>query len=245
MKYEKDKKDIEERIKKFDQSRFVSDTWSSIINLLAYNLATIFGNPDNLREEYEKEISKYPDKKEITSLLLDIYKLIKDNPYKDVLGEMYMEIDLGNKYRGQFFTPYEVARLMTAMTFNKEGILKAIEERGMCSFLDPTCGSGVMLLANAERLSEEHIDYSKYGFFVGQDVDKLAALMCFIQLSLNEMPAIVCIGDTLSNPIVFKENGDPVIQEGQELWFTPKYIQNRYGIKVEYKDGKKKLLPAG
>ena len=33
----------------------------------------------------------------------------------DVLGRLYMELDLGNERLGQFYTPYDVAKLMAGM----------------------------------------------------------------------------------------------------------------------------------
>ncbi|MGA8560676.1 MAG: hypothetical protein WB685_14775, partial [Pseudolabrys sp.] len=36
----------------------------------------------------------------------------------DVLGGVFSELDLGNKWAGQFFTPDPVCRMMAAMTFD-------------------------------------------------------------------------------------------------------------------------------
>lgn len=33
----------------------------------------------------------------------------------DFLGRVFMQLELGDKYRGQFFTPWDVARMMAAM----------------------------------------------------------------------------------------------------------------------------------
>ena len=34
----------------------------------------------------------------------------------DFLGSLYMSLDLGNAWTGQYFTPYEIARLMASVT---------------------------------------------------------------------------------------------------------------------------------
>lgn len=36
----------------------------------------------------------------------------------DVLGEVYMELELGNKWKGQFFTPYHVSQAMASVTLS-------------------------------------------------------------------------------------------------------------------------------
>ena len=38
----------------------------------------------------------------------------------DILGELYMALEIANKDAGQFFTPYNVARLMAEMNFNEK-----------------------------------------------------------------------------------------------------------------------------
>jgi len=38
-----------------------------------------------------------------------------DVAFSDILGALYMMLDLGNSDSGQFFTPYEVSRLMAGI----------------------------------------------------------------------------------------------------------------------------------
>jgi type I restriction-modification system DNA methylase subunit len=38
----------------------------------------------------------------------------------DLLGRLFHELELGNKWTGQFFTPDSVCRMMAAMTFGEE-----------------------------------------------------------------------------------------------------------------------------
>ena len=47
----------------------------------------------------------------------------------DVLGGVFSELDLGNKWAGQFFTPDPVCRMMAAMTFDLSAC-EIIETRG-------------------------------------------------------------------------------------------------------------------
>lgn len=60
------------------------------------------------------------------------------------------------------------------------------------------------------------------GAFVGNDIDRVAAQMCYIQLSLLGCPGYIAVTDTLTNPIT-----GPVIQPNekpdQEFWFMPMY----------------------
>lgn len=50
-----------------------------------------------------------------------------ENSDQDFLGELFLSLDLGNQYKGQFFTPYSVYRMMARITGT--GDLKARLER--------------------------------------------------------------------------------------------------------------------
>ena len=57
------------------------------------------------------------------------------NPDQDFLGDLFMSLDLGNQWKGQFFTPYSVCRAMSAMTYGDD-LKEKIEKRGWVSVND-------------------------------------------------------------------------------------------------------------
>lgn len=48
---------------------------------------------------------------------------------------------------------------------------------------DPACGAGAMLIAFANVAKKHGINYQKHVLFVAQDIDRTAAMMCYIQMS--------------------------------------------------------------
>ncbi|MCX7258096.1 MAG: N-6 DNA methylase, partial [Polaromonas sp.] len=62
----------------------------------------------------------------------------------DVLGPLYMMLELENSNAGQFFTPPDIAELMARLTCNDE--LKALSEP-FVTVSEPACGAGGMVLA--------------------------------------------------------------------------------------------------
>lgn len=56
-----------------------------------------------------------------------------------------MELELNNHWTGQFFTPYNICRLMAEMTL--QDAVRKIEREGGISINDPACGAG----ANSDR----------------------------------------------------------------------------------------------
>lgn len=172
--------------------------WISIMALSMANSLNIFH--DSVWKEREKQylqiVGKY-DKKHIDGFVEMFGLLIQayEDGMTDLLGEIYMESGSGNKHTGQFFTPYHVSLLTAEMSipadYNGEKPIKISE---------PTCGSGGMIVAAAEVLYRRGINFQKRMRVQTQDLDWRAVYMCYVQLSLFGINAVVVQGDTLAEP---------------------------------------------
>jgi hypothetical protein len=100
----------------------------------------------------------------------------------DILGQVYMEWNMSNKYSGQFFTPKHIASMM-AQCLNPKG-----------KIIDPCCGSGVMLVEAIKTMDNEALDASS---FYGQDVDSTCCKMCALNLLFFNVNGFVIWGDSL------------------------------------------------
>ena len=148
-----------------------------------------------------------------------IVDALEQNPYQDFLGDLFMRFDLSNTWKGQFFTPYSICKAMSAIT---AGDLTAqLEDKPWISVNDPACGAGALLIAFAQECVRQKVNYQQSVLFVAQDIDRTAALMCFVQLSLLGCAGYVVVGDSLLNPTVGPSVLIPVKQDGQEIWYTP------------------------
>lgn len=116
--------------------------------------------------------------------------------FHDFLGAIFMELELGDNFRGQYFTPYSVQCLMARMLM--PGVRDTIRREGIASVSDPACGAAGMLIAYAECLLEADINPSMHMFGSCIDIDPVAADMAFIQLSLLGIAAEVVTGNTLT-----------------------------------------------
>ena len=101
---------------------------------------------------------------------------------EDVLGELYMQWNMNNKYRGQFFTPKHVASMMANM-LNPKGRV-----------LDPCCGSGVLLVEAIKTMDYETVEKS---LLCGQDIDLSCVKMCALNLMFFNVNGYVIWGDSL------------------------------------------------
>lgn len=188
-----------------------------------YDLAN-FIDKDTLdaRKKEADECYKRIDVNTVAKLLVIIKNAYKENPDQDFLGEVYMELGLGNKYKGQFFTPYNLCKLISAM--NLCDISEQYKDKGWISVNDCACGAGALLIAAANYLKKTGYNYTTDVMFAAQDIDRVTGLMCYIQLCVLNCTGYVCIGDSLSNPLTVISPLIVTKKEGQELWYTPTYF---------------------
>lgn len=159
-----------------------------------------------LENEYLDIVKRYgkEEANEFARLLARLVVLLDAEPY-DVLGQLYMELNLGNEHTGQFFTPPELSELMARMTCGDA--LKKLD-KPFITLGEPACGAGGMVLAFAKVMLSHGHDLSRRLWVQAQDIDRTAALMCYLQMSLWHIPGAVIVGNTLS-------------MEVREVFYTP------------------------
>lgn len=127
----------------------------------------------------------------------------------DILGQIYMESGMGSKAAGQFFTPYHLSELCTALT------LPEPDEAGIYRINEPSCGGGGMIIAAASEIKKRGLNYQRVMDVVAQDLDWKGVYMCYLQLSLLGIPAVCVQGNTLAEPYV------PGLTGAEHILITP------------------------
>ena len=217
------------RFEKLCYARAKWQVWSDLMTMFACSLSNV---ADRRKEHYEKRekeylqiIGRYEKEEQlmIPEMLGVITMALENNPDQDFLGKLYMNLDLGSHWHGQFFTPYSICQMMSKISLNKEAMGKDVNRAGFASINDPACGAGATLIAAYNEGRRAGFNPQTQMFFVGQDIDTVAASMCYIQMSLLGAAGYVCIGNTLTNPCTGRDVLLPVEKEGQDIWFTPMY----------------------
>lgn len=178
---------------------------------------------DQREANYMRIVQKYSEDeiKVFPEFFTHIVLGMEESPDCDFLGELYMNLELGNKHAGQFFTPYCVCQAMASMTIDDATLKEQLDRQGWISINDCACGAGATLVAAANYLQSIKVNYQQQALFVAQDVDATVALMCYIQLSLLGCAGYVVIGNTLTEPqvgpVLFGENSS-------RCWYTPMFF---------------------
>lgn len=211
----------------FCYSRNAWQVWSDLIIVIACSISNAIDKNkihfENRKQEYTEAIKRLGSVEKAAEIFNIIIMALEKNPDQDFLGRLYMSLNLSNHWKGQFFTPYYVSKCIAKMT--SIDIHTEINNKGYISISDPCCGGGAMLIATANVLKEQNINYQHKALFVAQDIDRVVALMCYIQMSLLGCPGYVCVGNSLTNPVtghlLF-----PNENEEQEMWYTPMFCSD-------------------
>lgn len=228
------KPEYKELVKLFNQltgSRSLWQVFNDCIEIMALSIQNTFCFGINFSKNetrYKDIIKNYSDNEMdvILHIFAEITNMIEKNPFRDLLGDLYMQLNMGSDSLGQFFTPYAVSYAMAENTFDKIKTKSEISKKGYISLLEPAVGGGANVIAFCEVLKNHKINYQTQCVIVCQELSKLTALMCYTALSLIGCAAVIKVADSLTEPYTnyFKE-----CSKGAELWTTPMFhIQNCY-----------------
>lgn len=193
------------------------EVFRDFVTMAAISLHNAMRKDEVLEAEYLRIVARY-SKEEVNGfceLLAELVMLLDPEPI-DVLGGLYMELELANEHAGQFFTPPEISELMARMTYGDA--IRNIEGE-FITLSEPACGAGGMVLAFVKVMLSHGHDPGRRVWVMAQDVDRLAALMCYLQLSLWNIPAAVIVGNTLA-------------LEAREVFYTPAHYLGLWDAKL-------------
>lgn len=139
-------------------SRSSWQVWADLMSAIACSLSNAAdrtqGHYERREQEYAECIKRLGSVETPARLFAVIVEALEHNPEQDFLGKMYMNLELGNHWKGQFFTPYNVCKMMSEITIGN--VSAEIERRGYVSICDPACGAGARNLRSMQT-SRKHV----------------------------------------------------------------------------------------
>ena len=189
---------------------------------LSFSCAVDWIQAEQREERYRQVVASYPatEVRRFSELLGYIVESLGDHMH-DALGEIFMAMDLGSHWHGQFFTPYPVAQMMGAMVAPSGPA--ALPESGFQSVCEPAVGAGAMVIAMADAMLSAKINYQQCMHVFAIDIDPLAVHMAYIQFSLLHIPAVVFHGNTIT-------------AEMHSYWLTPAHVLGLWDLRLRKTD---------
>jgi len=148
--------------------------------------------------------------------LLGIASLAVQEGGCDFLGQVVVDLELPNAHMGQFFTPYDVSRMMAEITLGDAG--ETMKERGFITLHEPASGAGGMIIAAADVIEKQGFDIGRQLYVDATDLSPMCFRMTYLQVSLRGIPATVQRGNSLS-----REMFDQAVTPA----FRPFYLTHR------------------
>lgn len=205
------------------------ELWADFIVLTAISCSQQLDFRKEREERYLATAGKYGSEEmenfsRLFALVMDGYE---QNREQDMLGSIYMKLNLGSHWTGQFFTPYRVCQAVSGIS--SDDAVRLIQKKGYVTMLDSASGAGAILISMANSIQRSlaaggsRLKLQDHVLAVAQDLSENTALMCYIQLSLLGIAAIVYIGDSLEEPYRFDSLCTP---PADNIWFTPMYFSD-------------------
>lgn len=114
-----------EFIKVFQELCYSRSSWQVWADLMTAMACTLANSVDKTEPRYtarEKEyaecIKRLGGVEKPAKCFAIVVEALERNPNQDFLGKLYMSLELGNHWKGQFFTPYNVCECMAGITIN-------------------------------------------------------------------------------------------------------------------------------
>ena len=172
--------------------------WNDFVHMAAYSISNAVNYRQDREDAYMNIVKKYTkdEANKIAELLSLLTLALEDNREQDFLGQLYMDYKFGDHKKGEYFTPYHVAGLMSELTG-----CQIDETESFTTVNDPCCGSGVLLIAYANKLLKAGMNHHLKLLVVANDTNPCIALMCYIQLSLLGCAGYICIRNTFTEPM--------------------------------------------
>ena len=190
------------------------EIWSDWLVLASSAIYNSVHQDPVVEAEYMQVEKRYDkDQRDHMAHLLALVVEDLDTDPRDFLGGIFHELELHNQAHGQFFTPYEICRMMAA-TMAPE----APKPGRVLRVGEPACGSGAMVIAFSEVARASGIDQGAV-FYSLRDLDDRAFRMAYIQCSLLGIAAEVERGNTLTMVI-------------DRRWRTPGYYLHDMGARL-------------
>ena len=180
-----------------------------------------------LEKQYMEVVGRYRNKDDVRKMpeMLALTLEAIHTGGIDFLGTVAGEIGALDARLGQYFTPYEISRMMAEI--NLTGVEQTIEENGFVTVSEPAAGAGGMILAVADKIEGLGFDPSRHLWVEATELSRATYYMGFIQINARGVAGQVVCGNsltlerftgayTVAAPVFMAEHGHPFAKQRAE-----------------------------
>ena len=225
-------KEIVKIMKTCSDTQNLYEVFTDFVKMMAYNIsfAVDMTTKDERIKEYETIAKKYTKEQlEGCAQVLALVTSILEQQREDVFGRIYMELGFGDKLKAQEFTPTGISSIMAMLSLDKQSVEGVIKKEGFVSIEDSSCGGGSTIIQAVEELTKIGVNPQSQILVFANDLDFMAVAMCYVQLSLLGIPALIKQQDTLTLMIF-------------SVWYTPFFILGNWYGRLRLRDAFKKMM---
>lgn len=210
-------KQFNKLLQEVDYSKSTVQKFSDFLSLTAYSMANAFYRSDEIEEKYLNVAKNYTKAQhdKFSEMFIVVIDALED--MHDFLGKVFSVNDMGSSYKGQFFTPYHVSKMMAEISATD--LEEKIKNKKVLTLSEPCSGAGGMVIAFAQTMREKGYNYQNRLFVEAIDIDDICFKMTYIQLCLLGIPARVIKGNSLS-------------LEYQEVLYTSMFFINGWDYRL-------------
>ena len=193
---------LEHAIRQFAYGQHLFTVFRHFVELSAIALSNVADpiTKAGREKQYLSIVHQYkPEEFQQFPPLLGMLAMCLEHETTDVLGRLYHRLDIHNLQSGQCFTPYPVCLAMAKMLVHDAKHL--VEEQEFIRAQEPCVGSGAMVIALAQALRDEGINYQQRLHVTAIDLDIVAVHMAYVQCTFLHIPALILHGDTLRGEV--------------------------------------------
>lgn len=194
-------KDFLRLLSKRDRSKRQTEVFADFCELaycaLAKKASPFPDQRDQLEAQYMQVVSRYRDPDDIRAMpeMLALALSAIRAGGTDFMGQVAAEQGALDAGLGQFFTPYEVSRLIAEMSLGDAAAM--IADKGFLTLQEPAAGAGGMLLAAADTLEAQNIALTDV-WMEAIELSRSTYHMLYVQMAARGIAGCVICGNSLS-----------------------------------------------
>lgn len=215
-------------LNEIDRSKHRSEVFRDMCEMaycaLAKPASPFEDQKEALEAQYMEVVKRYRNKDDVRKMpeLLGLTLGEISNGGCDFFGMVAGELGVLDAGLGQFFTPYEVSRMMAEISLT--GVEATIEQHGFATIQEPAAGAGGMLLAVADVIEAKGFSPETQIWVEATELSRSTYHMAYVQLAARGIAGRVICGNSLTletftsaytsaAPLFFAQNGDPFAKQ--------------------------------